>query len=190
MAMKTLLLGSALALAAATALAQGTVNFVNVQGTLNVPVYQADGVTKLSGNQFMAELLASRTAFGNFFSIATSGFLTGAGAGYFNGGVRTITGIAGGESAWLWVRFWNTAYGSTFAAAQSVGASGVANAYGTASLFQVTLGDPSAQPPGVPASLSGLAGQTLRLVTPLPEPSALALVGLGLSSLLFRRRTV
>jgi hypothetical protein len=178
----TLLASSLLGLAA---YAQGTVNFANIQGTLNVPVYQSDGTTKLSGATYMAELLAGTTAANLNISVATTGFLTGTGAGYFSGGAKTITGIAGGATAWLQVRFWNTVNGSTFAAAA---ASGANNAFGSSTAFQVTLGDPSASPPTVPAALSGLAGQTLAL-NGIPEPSSLALAGLGAAAMLvFRRR--
>jgi len=179
----TLLASSLLGLAA---YAQGTVNFANVQGSLNVPVYQNDGTTKLSGSTYMAELMAGTTAGNINISVATSGFLTGAGAGYFSGGAKTITGIAGGATAWLQVRFWNTANGSTFAAAA---ASGAGNSFGTSNPFSVTLGDPGAVPPTTPAALSGLAGQSLKLNTSVPEPSSLALAGLGAAAMLvFRRR--
>src|SRR4051812_13915763 len=132
----TLLASSLLGLAA---YAQGTVNFANVQGSLNVPVYMNDGTTKLSGSGYMAELMAG-TSSGNInISVATTGFLTGGGAGYFSGGAKTITGIAGGATAWLQVRFWNTVNGATFAAASS---SGAANSFGTSTAFSVALGDP------------------------------------------------
>ncbi len=62
---------------------QGTVQFSNLSafGTVNAPVYQSDGLTPLSGSQFLAELLAGTTA-NNLTSIATSGFLTGTAAGF------------------------------------------------------------------------------------------------------------
>jgi hypothetical protein len=179
----TLLASSLLGLAA---YAQGTVNFANVQGSLNVPVYASDGTTKLSGATYMAELMAGTAQNSINISVATTGFLTGAGAGYFNGGAKTITGIAGGATAWMQIRFWNTANGSTFAAAS---ASGAANAFGSSTAFSITLGDPGAVPPTTPAALSGLAGQSLKLNGAVPEPSSLALAGLGAAALLvFRRR--
>ncbi|MGH7972792.1 MAG: hypothetical protein ACREIC_29100, partial [Limisphaerales bacterium] len=79
--------------------AQGTIWFINIdsQHGLDAPIYQADGVTKLAGQQFMAELLAGPTA-SSLASIATTGFLDGAFAGYFNGGVWNINTVAPGQS--------------------------------------------------------------------------------------------
>jgi hypothetical protein len=178
MYVKTLLLGSTLAFAAATALAQGTVNFANIQGSLNAPVYHSDGTTKLSGSTFIAELLAGTSQNNLTISVGTTGFLPDQGAGYFSGGTKTVNGIAGGATAWIQLRFWNTINGSSFASAQ---ASGASDAWGSSAPFTVVLGNP------LPARLDGLNGQELKLNS-VPEPSALALVGLGLSSLLFRRR--
>jgi hypothetical protein len=182
--MKTPMLGLFAALSAATLQAQGTVNFVNIQNTLNAPVFESDGVTKLSGSTYMAELMASSSVVGTYISVATTGFLTGAAAGYFNGGAQTITGIAGSATAWLQVRFWNTANGSTFLAAVNADAD---NSWGQSTPFSVTLGDPTYDPPTTPAALSGLAGQTLRLNRLIPEPSALGLLVCALATALSRK---
>src|SRR5690242_189776 len=82
--------------------AQGTVDFRNINpgNGINAPVYESDGVTPLSGSQFTAELLGGPSA-NNLASIATTGFLTGAGAGYYNGGERQIQGILPGGTAWV-----------------------------------------------------------------------------------------
>ncbi|HVV70590.1 MAG TPA: hypothetical protein VHI52_03685, partial [Verrucomicrobiae bacterium] len=51
---------------------QGTIDFVNLAGfgQVNAPVYESDGVTKCSGPQFMAELLAGPSG-NTLASIAT-----------------------------------------------------------------------------------------------------------------------
>jgi len=65
------------------AAAQGTVVFNNIHdGIVNAPIYQSDAMTKLSGPQYMAELLAGPSA-SDLTHIATTSFLTGAEAGYF-----------------------------------------------------------------------------------------------------------
>src|SRR6266404_3292468 len=94
--------------------AQGTVLFSNVDPTqvVNAPVYQSDGVTRLSGAQFMAELLAGPSST-DLASIATTSFLTGNGAGYFNGAEQTINSVVPGTLAEIVVRVWNTQSGAS-----------------------------------------------------------------------------
>lgn len=176
----TLLASSLLGLAA---YAQGTVNFVNVNSGagLNAPIFLNDGTTKV-GSGFTAELMAGASA-GSLASVATTGFLTGAGAGYFQGGTVVIPGVAGGANAFLQVRVFATSSGS-FAAAS---AAGLLNTYGQSGVFSVATGNPGASPPIVPAVLTGLT--SFNLNPAIPEPSSLALAGLGAAALLaFRRR--
>src|SRR5690242_20721503 len=93
---------------------QGTVEFSNVQvGGPNAPVYQSDGVTKLSGPQYMAELLGGPSA-DSLASAATTSFFTGNGAGYFDGGAVAISGVLPGDIGWVQVEVWNTASGGSF----------------------------------------------------------------------------
>lgn len=161
---------------------QGQVNFANVGAGLNAPVFQGDGTTRLAGAQYQLELLAGTSA-GSLTARAATGFLTGGGAGYVNGGVLTLTGIPGGTTAFIQVRAWNTAAGATYAAAF---ASGQPNAWGESSVFSVTTGNPAGSPPTTPAILVGLTSFNLN---PIPEPSTFVLAGLGIASLLlFRRR--
>ena len=74
------------------AFAQGTVNFANFGVGLNAPVYYRDGTTKVAGNAITAELLAG-SSHSLLQTVATTGFLTGAAAGYFQGGVVTLNFI-------------------------------------------------------------------------------------------------
>jgi hypothetical protein len=78
-------------------LGQGTLEFknVNVAAGVNAQVFESDHITKLSGPQFMAELAAGLDI-NNLTPLATTGFLTGNGAGYFDGGTQTINGVGGG----------------------------------------------------------------------------------------------
>jgi hypothetical protein len=107
-------------------------------------------------------------------------FQTGVQAGYFTGGARTIPGFAGGANIAGQVRIWNTAAGSTYAAALLSPIGEVQESI----VFTLQL----ATPPATPTSLTPLNGQNLVLV-PVPEPSTFALAGLGAAALLiFRRR--
>ena len=107
--------------------AQGTIDFANhdVLRGVNAPVYESDGITQLSGSQFMAELLVGSSA-SSLMSIALTGFLTGNAAGYFDGAPLTVNGINPGSTAWVEARVWNTVSGSSFLQAQ---VSGLANSW-------------------------------------------------------------
>jgi len=177
------------AVASVAAYAQGTVNFVNLSGNpaLNAPVTLSDHTTRLAGGTFMAELLGGTAAGSLSLQGAATPFLTGGGAGYFNGSTRVITGVAEGAVAFLQVRVWNTAYGATYALALATGQGGQPDAYGLSNIFSVTTGAPNGgPPPTVPATMVGLTSFSLNAV---PEPSTFALAGLGAAALLlFRRR--
>ncbi len=174
----TLLASTLLGLAA---YGQGTVNFANLGVGLNAPVYLSDGTTKVASTGFTAELMAGTSA-GSLASVATTGFLSAA-PGYFSGGTVALPGIAGGATAFLQVRVYSTASGS-YVAAQNAG---LANTFGASSVFSLVTGDPNAQPPGVPTSFAGKL--TSFNLNGVPEPSSLALAGLGAAAMLvFRRR--
>ncbi len=164
--------------------AQGTIAFSNLavgQG-VNAPAYESDGVTKLSGSQFMAQLLAGPTI-DNLVSIATTGFLTGNGTGYFNGGAVSVPGMVDGSLAWVQVGIWNTATGATFTQAKN---SMMANSWWESSSFSVILGGGTVNP-RVPAPLTGLDNTPIYLNS-VPEPATTALLGLGVAVLFLRYR--
>lgn len=179
--MKKILIVAAM-LASLGAYAQGTVNFNNfvLSSGVNAPVFDVNGTTKLAGAGFQAQLFGGPNA-GSLAAVGDSvPFRSGAAAGYFTGGSRTIpggaAGIGAGGNASLQVRAWEGAAGSTFAAAGKKGQSVV---------FTNPTGDPTASPPGTPKDLTGLGTQSFSIV---PEPSTIALGALGALALLFRRR--
>lgn len=178
MNVKSLALASAVFITALTTRGQGTVQFANNGTGVNAPVYLLDGVTKASGPDYTAELLAGPMA-PNLSSLATTGFLTGSGAGYFDGGTVSIPTVPGGSFAFAQVRFWSTSAGSYSGAQATPGA-----VWGQSPIFQIFTGDPSVPTP--PAQLSGLSSAGLMFV---PEPSSVALSCLAVGALyLFRRR--
>ncbi len=162
-------------LASVASRGQGTVNFVNIYPNsanpiVNAPVYEADGATKCTGTQFVAELLGGPNA-SNLVSVATTGFGTGFAAGYFNGGLQRINSVPPGWTAWVQVDVWNTASGPTFQLAQ---ASGLPNSWWQSSVFPIMLGG-AGVPPTPATILTGLGTSPVFLNGAVPEPSPLAL---------------
>jgi hypothetical protein len=172
--MKKLLSIAALLAVALSASAQGTIQFVNrIPGTLDAPVFDVDGVTRLGGSGYQAQLYVGTSA-NNLQAVGSPvPFRTGAAAGYINSSDVSVPGIAGGASAFVAMRAWSTASGATYEAAGIKGSSQV---------LSITLGG-AGSPPSTPALLTGL--QQFSLV---PEPSTIALAVLGGIALLFRRR--
>jgi hypothetical protein len=126
--MKALLTATLLWAGLFAALGQGTVNFVNrITGSLDAPVFDTDGSTRLSGSGFRAALYvgtpstpdAALTAIGNSLP-----FRSGAGAGYVDstsGSARTLPGIPEGGTAKVQVRAWDATRGATYEAARAAG---------------------------------------------------------------------
>ena len=182
-----------MSLAAASALAQGTINFSNYNpgAGIDAPVFHADGTTKVSGPNYMAGLYAGPTP--QSLSLwATTAFLSGGAAGYFNGGGVSIPTVAGGAVAYCELVYWDSTLGGTTTGATDVQAfaymqSGLGHAdiwgatpydyvRGIEMPFGVVTGDPSVTPPGTPAPLVGLQPFTFDWI---PEPTPLALLALG-----------
>jgi hypothetical protein len=182
--MKTTAVLSLLVACALSGYAQGLVQFSNLSisgGGVNAPVFESDGVTKCSGQQFMAQLFAG-AAPDNLASIATTGFLVGTAAGYFDGLAQTIPHVAPGNTAWVQVAVWNTASGATFDQAR---VSGLPNSWWQSAVFTVVPGGGNVNPTP-PSPLTGLGFSPVYLNS-VPEPSALAVFSCGLALALFRK---
>lgn len=188
--MKKLILTVALGVASVAAFAQGTLNFANGAAGLVARVYDTDGVTGLAGSAYSADLfwaagtvtdsttLVALNAPATFSTVASQ-------AGLFFGGTRTVPTAAGQFLITAQIRVWDSASGSTWAQAAATGGARV----GESILFQVTLANPNASPPGIPSTMTALNGNPFNLVTVgVPEPSTLALAGLGLAGMLVLRR--
>jgi len=177
--MKKLLLVTGLMVASLATYAQGTLNFANFvtvppPGTsVNAPIFNIDGTTRLAGSQFQAILYGGINA-SSLVAIAPSvAFLTGAGAGYFIGGQRIVPNVPGNTIGVLQVRAWDSLSGATWDTATIRGQSPL--------LTTLSLG----QAPATPPNMVGL--QSFSLV-PVPEPSTIALAILGAAGLFLRRR--
>jgi hypothetical protein len=190
--MKKLLLITALAaVASLSAYGQGSVNFANNAATRVNFRDASTGATTFvpAGTRFSAELvfapdgtptdafLQAATRLGPVASFAPV-------AGQFNAGGRTATGVVPpGGFGLFQVRVWETASSLDYKDALLRG-QGYA---GESAILRVDTGDPTTTPPGTAASLitAGLASFT---VSPVPEPSVIALGLAGIGALLMLRR--
>jgi hypothetical protein len=194
--MKKILLASGLMFVAAfAAQAQGVINFSSAGAGVAARFATASGspggsnLVSSSMSTIRADLFwtAGTTTVGvNVDSLAGAGFnqifsSVAAQAGYFSGGSKTITGATPGNSIVAQVRVWDTAFGSYDAARQAGGQ------FFASQLFLIT---PALVPPNTPPNLVGLGtGGVVYQLQIVPEPSSMALAGLGAASLLlFRRR--
>ena len=146
----------------------GSVYFMNLSPSqgVNAPVYDTDGVTLLEGPAYVALLDAGPDT----ASMQPVGdpvpFRTGDGAGYFDlanapgGGVRVIPSVAPGTTAYLRVRVWETARGSSYEEALAAGGK-----TGVSTVFSLVTGG-SGDPPSVPPPLRGL--ESFLLVADIP----------------------
>jgi hypothetical protein len=189
-AMKKLILTVALGVASVAAFAQGTLNFANGGSGLVARVYDTDGTTGLAGSAFSADLYwaagtVANSALLNPLGLPATFSTIASQAGLFFGGPRTVPGAAGASVITAQIRVWDTASGSSWAQASTVNGARV----GESILFQVTLADPNVTPPGIPTTMTALNGHPWNLaVVGIPEPSTLALAGLGLAGMLALRR--
>jgi hypothetical protein len=175
---------------------QGEINFANFASGLNAPVYNntnINGGVLLSGSGFAADLFYGTTAGNNNLTLSqltdlgtAAAFQSGGGAGYFLGGSFTLP--VSGNTEFI-VVVWQTAAGASWTAATGGGA-GSASVYAGHGGTEWGFSAPITFTPNVaPAGVGNLTGLQAFSLVPVPEPTTLALGGLGAAALLmFRRR--
>jgi len=203
--LKKLILVLTLSTGALSALAQGTIIFGNhIAGSVFAPIYGPDldnptaaqqgndpsgippGTTvytgpRLAGSWFTVQLWAGPDA-NSLAPCATATFGTGAGAGFFASQTATISGVAGGSPATVQLRAWDNEGGTltTWALAIADGA--------PATGFSAIFTTPPLGGGGTIITPPNLVGLTSFNLHHAPEPSTLALAGLGAALwVVFRR---
>jgi len=181
--MKHIVIALAALSVAASAFAQGTVNFTTKSGTaVNAPVTYTGGalVVGTGAEAVLGQLYASAPG-GTLAAVgAPTPFRSDAGKGFITtGGEVAIPGTALGGSASVKLVAWYSSQGATYADAMAKGQGGV----GESALVTVNGLGGGTTPPALLAGLSGFA------VSPIvPEPSIAALGLLGAGLLLIRRK--
>ncbi len=171
-------------LATVGAQAQGLVSCVNLASGVNAPVTNAVTGAPVSGNGFLVQLYGARANAPEADLVPVSRvttFMTGAAAGYFSGGNATNSFVLPGNAGTFQVRAWSGPYASYEAAVLAAQTDGNV-LLGKSLVFQNSTGISS------PSTLTGLQSFTIAPLAPVPEPSPLVLLGLGLLSLCRRQR--
>ena len=147
----------------------GTINFNNRVLAANVdsPVFHEDGVTRLAGPAYLAQLYAGPAA----NALAPVGwavpFRAGESAGYVAGGsVVVVPTVAPGATAFVQMRAWESARGADFESALRAG-----SRVGVSAVLQIPTGG-AGDPPSFPADLVGLTSFRLSRET---EPPVIAI---------------
>lgn len=133
-----------------------TLRFVG--GTNDVPIFDVDGVTRLNGSNYVAQLYAGITLETMRPCAAPVPFRTGLQAGYFTSRTATFPNIPPGTTILAQLRAWEIRRGSSYEEARAVGGK-----FGRSPIVQVTLG-PALAPP---QRLFGLS--SFKLEAGLPE---------------------
>jgi len=156
-------------------------------GPLTIQVWYLNGTTVPaninSSTNSVAYANLTVDGFTQYTATTLQGTITSGNAGVFSFGPITLSGITThASSAVIALVGWNglqTTYAAAVAASDKLGVYAFAN----------PVGDPNATPAGTPAALSGFTGNLVMTGTsPVPEPTTLALAGLGGAALLAIRR--
>jgi len=183
--MKKILLTIAAAGVTAGAYSQGLVSFENAQGSQYVTLLAGNGTQATAGSYQVALLWFNGASYQQIGAIYQTSAAND-GPGYFFGENVTVPTYSATGS--FEVEGWTGNFGSYAAAVAGEPPTG---RVGLSSSFVSAEGNIGTTPPGVAGSITSGAGSwTGQLIlVPVPEPSTIALGGLGAAALLmFRRR--
>ena len=175
-----------------SAFAQGFVSLANLGAGVNSAFKDINGVA-LAGANWTVELLTGATA-GSVADSVTPFFTGNFSSGYFNGGPRTVQvsdvfawpaspNPAAPNGTWAQVRVWNNGGGTftSYDAAKNAG-----QQYGITAVWESPVQTSTTLPAAAMAGMPLINGNGN--LTVVPEPSVIALAGLGITALLLRRR--
>ena len=92
-------------------------------GIIDRPVFDVDGLTKLSGTNYSAQLYAGAVS-NSLHAVGLSVFLeTADAAGYYFPNAGRIPDVLAGQTAYVQVRVWDNRFGTTFEEARALGGS-------------------------------------------------------------------
>jgi len=195
--MKKILITLSLAAIVSSSQAQGLINFFNSASTLVTLSSNSVnlGSTPTTLGQFRYELFIAPAGTANSALFTSAGNIATnqASAGRFTGGANaSVAGAPAGSTRAILVRGWSTGLGANYSSAlvnYNQGLGGFLGESAIAPNFIFGGFDGVATLPTLPA-FSGTAISTgFSLVyAPVPEPSSMALAGLGAASLLIFRR--
>jgi hypothetical protein len=156
---RNLLLLGALAVVMLSVQAVANITFSNrvITFGVNAPIYDTDGVTKLDGPGFVAQLYGGIRPDALEPLAGTAPFRAGPAAGYFNPGLnssRTIEGTWAGDTAYFQIRVWEIALGATYDEAVAAGSK-----HGQSLVFGAIMGgrfEDNRFPTALPGVLKGL----------------------------------
>lgn len=190
--MKKLIASLVLVAGATAAFSQGSINFFTFNSNTALgTAFLPGGVTPVPSSYY-GQLWWSDTSGGTYAPVGTPTAFSVGSPGYVNSGTVTIPGRDNGSILFFQMRVWNTSAGATWAAAggDTPGSNPLLIAYGISQNKSRTIGggfdtDGNFVPQ---PQFNNFANFSLTAVAPVPEPSTIALAGLGFTSLLLFRR--
>jgi hypothetical protein len=153
------------------------VDFSDIGAGVNAPVFDTDGVTRLNGAGYLAQLYAGPTA----DSLAAVGpavpFMTGDLAGYWSvlpNSIRNIPAVAPGSPAFVQARVWQSGKGLTFEQAAAAGSK-----LGQSAVLQIPTAPagPPLVPPTAWTGLQSFSLQSTLTISVLPVPQTVNVGG-------------
>jgi len=187
---------AAIFMSGASAYAQGTLNFNNRLNAATAALVSSSTGTLLLGTGFSAQLFAGS----DLASMAPVGAVVpfrpltqATAAGSWAGITVTVPTVAPGQSAFLQVYAWDNAGGTYTSFAQAVAGNTAERGWSTVFSSAPLGGQPAGGglpilDPNIVGNATAANNMTAFSLNPVPEPSVLALAGLGGLALLIRRR--